>query len=335
MTDLVPEPHVERRSYVRRVFKAVVVVIVVCLFVFGVKRIGDYFVLKLIRSPFPPAPLRVITVKNENYGSYLVQKFTFEGLPGETVPVTGVIPAEPGRRYPVIIVLYGIGMKMKYVGDIAGMAARSGFAMFVPEQYGRGERRHKKGNKLEEFMSVYRRIVLTIRETRRLVDVISQRPDVDPQRIYLWGMSFGAMTGCSVVAYDPRVKAAVLTLAAGDLQLIVSDSPYMQKKPAFSWERILAPLVAEIFRPFDPIRHIDRIAPRPLLFQNTIIDELLPRSSVDELYKAAGQPKEIVWYRSPHDRPLRAALQDAVREGLAWLQRNDARAILQPVLTSH
>lgn len=299
------------------------------LLLFAAKRAGDYFILQDIRSPLPPAPLHVTTQTSEDRGVYRLQKFTFEDSPGEKVPVMAVIPAEPGRRYPAIIFLYGIGMKMQLPKEVLDAMTGAGFALFVPEQYGRGERRGKKRKGLDEFLAVRRRIALTIRETRRLVDVLSERPEIDPERIYLWGASFGAMTGCSAMAYDPRVKAAVFTVAAGDLQRIAADSPYLKKKSFLSREKVLAPLVAEILRPFDPILHIGRIAPRPLLFQNTLQDELLPRSSVTALYDAAGQPKDIRWYDSPHDRPVRKALEEAVRDGLVWLQEQDKRAELQ------
>lgn len=313
--------------------KVLLVVVAGIALLFAAKRAGDFFILQTIRSPLPPASPKVILQSVENRGDYRVQKFTFEGLSGETIPVLAVIPAESGRRYPAIIFLYGIGMKMGFnteIKEVAEAVTHAGFALFVAEQYNRGVRRSKKRKGLEEFLAVRRRTKLTIQETRRLVDVLTERPDIDPERIYIWGASFGAMAGCTAMAYDPRVKAAVFTVAAGDFQRIVADSPYMQKKSFFSWEKAVAPLGAEILRPFDPILHIGRIAPRPLLFQNTIQDELLPRSSVEALYNASGQPKDIRWYDSPHDRPLRKVLEEAVRDGLVWLQEQDRRNIKKP-----
>ncbi len=329
MTDITNQSCGKTPPVGRRALKVILVVVAGIVLLFAAKRTGDFFVLRTIRSPLPPAPLRVTPRSDKNRGSYRIQKFTFEGSPGETVPVIAAIPAEPGRRYPAIIFLYGIGMKMKLYSEVAEGVTRAGFALFVPEQYGRGERREKKRNGLGKFLAVRRRIALTILETRRLVDVLTERPDIDPERIYIIGASFGAMTGCSAMAYDPRVKAAVFAAAAGDFQRIVAESPYLQKQGFFSWEKAVAPLGAEILRPFDPILHIGRIAPRPLLFVNVTQDELLPRSSVEALYNAAGQPKEIRWYDSPHNRPPREAIEKAVRDGLAWLQEQDEHVELQ------
>ncbi|MFH1969750.1 MAG: acetylxylan esterase [Verrucomicrobiota bacterium] len=334
MTDITNQPYGKTPPAVRRALKVLLAVVAGIALLFAAKRAGDFFILKTIRSSLPPAPPRVTMQSDENRGDYRIQKFTFEGSPGETVPVMAVIPAEPGRRYPAIIFIYGIGMEMdlrkeaKEFNEVAETVTRTGFALFVAEQYGRGERRNKRRKGLEKLLAILdvrRRIVLTVQETRRLVDVLTERPDIDPERVYFWGASLGAMIGCSAMAYDPRVKAAVFAVAAGDFQRMVADSPYLRKRYFFSWMKAVAPLAAEILRPFDPILHIGRIAPRPLLFINTTQDEILPRSSVEALHNAAGQPKEIRWYDSTHDRPPREMLEEAVLDSLIWLQEQDKR----------
>ena len=320
---LSPDPAAARPSGKRRLFKAALCAGAAVLMIFGAKRGADYLVLREIRARAPQVAAGLKMDPPENRGAYVIQKFSYESAPGQKVPVTAVLPAADGRRHPTIIFLYGIGMKMKLYDEVSEAVTRAGFALVIPEQYGRGERAGVKSKGVEKFLDVRRRIVLTILETRRLADELSGLPGVDPERIYLWGASFGAMTGCPAMAYDQRFKAAVFTVAAGDLQRIVRDSPYIRKKSIFSWEKAAAPLIAEIFRPFDPLLHVGRIAPRPLLFQNTLHDELLPVSAVQALYAAAGQPKDIRWYESPHDRPVRKAIEDAVRDGLAWLQEQD------------
>ena len=131
------------------------------------------------------------------------------------------------------------------------------------------------------------------------------------------------MAGCSVMAYDERFPAGVLTLSAGDLQKMAADSPYRAKLPWFSWVKVAAPAVASFLKPFDPIYHIGRIAPRPLLFQNANNDDLIPRSAVDALYGVAGKPKQIIWYDSSHDRLERAVVEKLVLDALAWLKERD------------
>ena len=49
--------------------------------------------------------------------------------------------------------------------------------------------------------------------------------DFDPARIHFVGLSLGAITGANFVAYDPRVKTAVLVAPGGGLAKMVPSSP--------------------------------------------------------------------------------------------------------------
>lgn len=289
------------------------------------KRAWDHQIICALREHDHQLPLNVQTIISDNKTNYIREEFTFTGCPGEEVPVLALTPSDPTKRYPAIILLYGIGMKMDFAdkAEVAEAVTRAGFALFVPEQFGRGKRRQKGLNPFEECMVVRRRIVMTINETRRLIDVVANRPDIDPRRIYFWGASFGAMTGCAAMAYDARMVAGVFTLSGGDLQTMVADSPYRKKLPTFSWVKAVTPIAASFLRPFDPIYHVARITPRPLLFQNMHNDDLIPKSAVDALYQTAGQPKQIIWYGGPHDHLPRTTVVNIVRDALAWFQERD------------
>jgi dienelactone hydrolase len=302
--------------------RTLVVAALLILACVATKRIGDWQTFHAIRAHDTRSPLNVTTLTREQKSGYIREEFTFDGC-----PVLAMIPAGATKRHPAIILLYGIGMNMKFADDIGEAVTQSGFALFVPEQLGRGKRRLRGLNSWQELAAFRRRILLTTQEARRLADVVEKRPDIDPQRIYLWGASFGAMTGCASVAYDPRFKAAVFTLSGGDLQKMIADTPARKQLPRFSWMKVAAPVGASLLRPFDPIWHVGKIAPRPLLFQNARNDDLIPRSGVEALYEAAGQPKEILWYESTHDHQPRATIEKFVRDALGWLQERDRELV--------
>jgi len=283
--------------------------------------------IRALRQYNARPPLNVVVQSSQQKNGYILEEFTFEGSPGEIVPVMAAIPSNAGQPCPAIIFMYGIGMKIAFIDKIAEAVTQSGFALFVPEQLNRGKRRPKGLGPVEEIVTFRHRIMTTIQDPRRLIDVIEKRPDVDSRRIYLWGASFGAMAGCSVMAYDPRLKAGVLTLGGGDFQKMAKDSSLRKTLPRFSWIKLAAPVAASLLRPFDPILHIARIAPRPLLFQNLLNDEMIPRSSVEALYNRAGQPKQILWYDSPHNHPLMDAVKQVVFDGLAWLKTLDRELV--------
>lgn len=292
------------------------------LVLFAGKRAWDYWTSRAIRhrQSAPAASARMIA--RRQMPGYYREELEFQSASGESVPLLGLIPDNGVARHPAIVFLYGIGMKMSIADKpkIAGAVTGAGFAFFVPEQFGRGKRRQAVSGKMAECLAVRRRIVMTIHETRALVDILARRSDVDMDRIYLWGASFGAMTGCAAMAYDSRVAAGVLTLAAGDFQMMVADTPYARTLPRYSWLKVAAPAAASLLRPFDPLHHLGRFAPRPLLMQNMLADELIPRSAVEALYRAAGEPKQIIWYPGAHDDFEQATLEKLVQDALLWLQ---------------
>jgi len=304
------------------------IIILVCLAALAAAKLAwNQANIHALRKYDARPPLNVVQQSSLQKNGYILEEFTFEGGPGEIVPVMAAIPSNAGQACPAIIFLYGIGMKIGFVDKIAEAVTQEGFALFVPEQLNRGKRRPKGLGAVEEIATFRQRIMTTIRDPRRLIDVIEKRPDIDSRRIYLWGASFGAMTGCSVMAYDPRLKAGILTLCGGDFQKMARDTAIRKTLPRFSWLKLAAPVAASLLRPFDPILHIARIAPRPLLFQNLLNDEMIPRSSVEALYNRAGQPKQIRWYDSPHNHPVKDAIKQVVLDGLAWLKTLDRELV--------
>jgi hypothetical protein len=63
-----------------------------------------------------------------------------------------------------------------------------------------------------------------------------------------------------------------------------------------------------LLQPLEPLRHVGKISPRPVLMINGTDDEQVPRANAEMLYQGAGQPKKIVWLESKHVNPRNIAL---------------------------
>lgn len=50
----------------------------------------------------------------------------------------------------------------------------------------------------------------------------------------------------------------------------------------------------------DPVKWVDKISPRKVIFVNSKHDEALPLSTVEALHQAALQPKEVIWTKGQH-----------------------------------
>jgi dienelactone hydrolase len=121
----------------------------------------------------------------------------------------------------------------------------------------------------------------------RAVDYLASRPEVHKERLGYVGISWGAITGITYVAYDPRIKAMGSMVGGGNFMGLYSSK--------------LADKVAlEGSKSSDPVYHVARIAPRPLLFLNVTKDQLILKSWAESLHKAAGQGSKVVWLETDH-----------------------------------
>ena len=101
----------------------------------------------------------------------------------------------------------------------------------------------------------------------RGIDYLAGRPDVDPQRIAVTGISGGGAATFWIAAADPRVSVAVPVSGLADLRSYVTnrvlnghcDCMFFYNTFQWPWARIAA-----------------MVAPRPLLFANSDHDKIFP-----------------------------------------------------------
>jgi fermentation-respiration switch protein FrsA (DUF1100 family) len=141
---------------------------------------------------------------------------------------------------------------------------------------------------------------------------------VDPSKIALVGMSFGALFVPAIVAQDRGFAAAVMVDGGGDLRSLLQHNT---ERAGASWVAPLAGLLgARLLRPLEPLRHAPGIAPVPLIMINATNDALVPEENARELFAAAREPKTLVWLKESHlhlgDRNLLRRVVTEVRKEL-------------------
>ncbi len=274
----------------------------------------------------PKAPFNVQVTETVDQGEYQRVKLSFDGQPGEPVPTFMTFPKNMKGKVPCVIFLHGIGQNKKFLDEITTPFNQAGFAMASFDQYMQGERKIPRDKWLKAAVAFRQRPWKTINETRRLIDYLQTHPDIDGQRIYLVGASYGAITGSTVAAFDHRLRAAVLVYGGGDIGKLL-DAPLIQngfKENAPAWLFAPAKAVANfILWPADPIRYVDGIAPTPVLFQNGRNDQLVAAPAAEALQNAAREPKKITWYDSDHIGLDKEVVLKVLEEDLNWLLEQD------------
>ncbi len=305
------------------------------------------------------APLNVTAIEATEVNTdtpekgYTITKFTFDGYEGEKVPTLISMPTKPtDKKLPVVIFLHGIGQNKNFMKDITAPFNEAGFAFVSFDQYTKGERKLPEGASLvAEARAFIERPAKTVNETRRLVDYLTANSDIDPQRIYLVGASYGAITGSTVLAKEKRIRAGALVFGGGDyrklfdshanhlgiavmLGMIDEKSIDPENLPlpelTASQERkvgLVIGCIIPVLRYFlgvaDPIYYVDQISPTPVYFQAGKYDSLVPAEAAQALMDAAGEPKKITWYDMEH---VGFDVEDTVgvlRDGLQWILEQD------------
>jgi hypothetical protein len=120
------------------------------------------------------------------------------------------------QRAPVILILPMAGGDYPVERYFARYFSRHGFAAMILHR-----RKFPHESTLEEINPW---IVASVQDAQRALDWVQTRPELDPQRLAIFGISTGGLKGTLLTALDPRVKAAALGLAGSDLPYILTHS---------------------------------------------------------------------------------------------------------------
>ncbi len=252
---------------------------------------------KKVAPPYPVDHAKPLEAKQEvtreadNHTQYRVE---FNGIKDDRVPAYLYVPKRKGDAkaalYPAILLQYGSGGNKTsgYIVEIGKLFAARGYVVLTIDSPGQGERR-KKDNKPASILGLLGtdQVMHYCGDYCRAVDYLESRPDVDKDRLGYVGISWGAITGITYVAYDPRIKAVGSMVGGGNFLGLYT------KKDAEK-------AATEGSTSSDPVHHVARIAPRPLLFINVTKDQMILKSWAQSLHKHAGVGSKVVWIDTDH-----------------------------------
>jgi dienelactone hydrolase len=95
---------------------------------------------------------------------------------------------------------------------------------------------------LKDFQKNLLCFVAAIRST---IDVFSEKEQVDPKNIFIWGASMGAIHSSLVVSVDKRVNAAILIVGGASITDIVTEST-QRHVTRYRNERMLAENIGSV-----------------------------------------------------------------------------------------
>jgi pimeloyl-ACP methyl ester carboxylesterase len=177
--------------------------------------------LQEVMGPLPGKERRVavdVRVTETHRGrGYTRQKISFASEPGDRVPAWLLVPdggnGDAKRRRPAMLCLHqtiaigkdepaGLGTNPDL--DYARELAEQGYVTIAPDYPNFGEYPrdvYAMGYASASMKAIWNNI--------RAIDVLTERPDVDPERIGVIGHSLGGHNAIFTALFEPRIKAIV------------------------------------------------------------------------------------------------------------------------------
>jgi cephalosporin-C deacetylase-like acetyl esterase len=240
-----------------------------------------------------------------------VQQLTYGQLDGSRNAATLVVPtaAASGAR-PAILFLHWYGPpnptsnRTQFLPEAIELAGSGVVSLLVDTPWSQ-----ERWFGTRDSARDYEFSVQMAKDVRRALDVLLAQPNIDPTRVAVVGHDFGAMWGALAVASDPRVTHFVY--AAGTSSF-TDWYLYTPKREGADREAFIAKLA-----PLDPIAHLPKIAPRPVLLQFGTRDEHVKNEAAAAQAAAAKEPKTVKIYQNAGHELTHQARVDR----LAWLKQ--------------
>lgn len=201
------------------------------------------------------------------------------------------LPRKMTGKQPLIIISPILGGNM-VVDIFAKYFAKHGYIAVIVNR-----KKSFYDESLGEMEQIEKYMRSSVIRLRQAIDWLEVQPEVDPNRIGAFGISYGAVLHSVLAAIEPRIKAHILAMPAGDLPDVIMECPdggvrklvKHVEKMGWSREKIYFSLKDSIKTDpmrFAPFVHKDRI----MIFA-TLFDRVVGTSRIFKLWNEMGRPK--------------------------------------------
>ncbi len=261
----------------------------------------------------------------------------------------------PTGGFPVIVLAHGFSALMDMgLGRYAEAFARAGFVCLAYDHRGYGNS--------EGWPRLESHPWLQVEDMRAAISFARTLPDVNPDRLGLWGVSYAGGHAITVAALDKRVRCVV-----AQVPLVTGQGNFDAWVPADKRERFIKrlnedrdarargvpPTLAkaaypgseteewantvdtdriypnattlrslELMRTYEPVSFISRIAPTPFLMIVADRDTQTPVEGQLAAFAKAGEPKRLVSLPGRHYDPDMSLRPQSIAAALEWFEQH-------------
>lgn len=221
---------------------------------------------------------------------------------------------KPGDKRPVVVCQHGLEGRPQDIvtgnhsayHDFAAKLAERGFITFAPQNLyifqDRFRTLQRKANPLKKTL-----FSVIVPQHQQIVDWLSTLPNVDPQRIGFYGLSYG---GKSAMRIPPLVANYCLSVCSADFNEWVWKNASTRAPYSYVWTGEYEIFEFDLGSTFNYAEMAALIAPRPFMVERGHFDGVAPDETVAyefakvrHLYSARlglGDRCELEWFVGPH-----------------------------------
>lgn len=248
-------------------------------------------------------PVSVTVTGVVERSGYRIEKLHFESIPGLHVTANLYVPANIERRAPGVLYVCGhaANQKVHYQAHPRRFA-QLGFVCLIVETIQLGEATGYHHGCYREgwfhwYSLGYTPAGIELLNGIRALDLLSQRPEVDPNRLGVTGISGGGAASWWIAAGDPRVKAAAPVCGTATLYSHIHDRTIDGHCDCMWWINTYRWDLADVGA---------LVAPRPLLIASADRDGIFTIESIRtvhaqlaRLYRKLGAPQNLMLVETP------------------------------------
>ncbi len=249
---------------------------------------------ELLGPPPEPVPLELETIETVECPGYLRHSVVFDAEATMSVPAYLLVPDGRTGPGPAVLAAHGHGPGKSLVcglaeteapnGDYAVQLVLRGYVVLAPDLRCFGDRADWNPpdhyvcdtNLVHAVMAGESPLAQNLWDLGRCLDVLETHPLVDPARIGMVGLSYGGTVTLFLAAWDERVAASVVSG-------YFSSWAESHKMP---WNMCGSQVLPGML---GRLEHVDLgalVAPRPLLIESGLHDDLFPAPVAAAGYQA-------------------------------------------------
>jgi len=219
-----------------------------------------------------------------NKGDYHVERWRLQG----EVPLV-IWSKNNLKKKPAIIFHHGYGGFKEQFIWWASTLAEAGFLVALPDAYHHGECLDpnfgvsNQENFPREFLVD---TITTVQRDKLVISFLKQRKDIQEENIGIAGASMGGIIALASIPLYKEIKTAVVITGAAEWETLLRKTNLFD---LFGWKKDLENQVnqnlRELLEKYEPVRHLPKYPPTPILFFHGTNDKMIPISCVENFYE--------------------------------------------------